>query len=324
VPSDRRLRLVARVVATVSVAGLSLFAVHLLRRPAEATFHRLEAHSPTPDSALYAAREWHPAITALSAVTEMGGHPTRKDRVELYSRSAFVFDLDSGEVLLERAPDNRQPVASLTKLVTSLAMASAVPDLDRRICVDHQLYPSRNGARSHLSTGDCYTGWDLLGATLVASDNRAAFGLQVVSGLSYDDFVARMGEVASEIGMSQSDWADPAGLEDDNLSTARDMARAAVAVATHPTLAYAATAATWSLEELTGGRFRTLFSTDHMAGRSDLEILAAKTGYTGTAGYCFAGVFRAVSGRTLVISVLGSPRKGGRWRDVEHILDVFG
>jgi serine-type D-Ala-D-Ala endopeptidase (penicillin-binding protein 7) len=324
VPSDRRLRLAARTVATVTVAGLSLLAIRLLQTPAEATFHRLEAHSPTPDSALYAAAEWHPAIEGLSAVTEMAGHPARKERIELNSRSVFVFDLDAGEVLLERAPDNRQPVASLTKLVTSLAMASATPDLDTRICVDRQLYPSRSGARSHLSTGDCYTGWDLLGATLVASDNRAAYGLQVVSGLSYEDFVSRMGEVAFEIGMSQSNWADPAGLEDDNLSTARDMARAAVAVATHPTLAYAATAATWSFRELTRGRVRTLFSTDHMAGRPDLEVLAAKTGYTDTAGYCFAGVFRVPSGRTLVISVLGSPRKGGRWRDVEHLLDIFG
>lgn len=300
-----------------------LVAAWILRTPAGADTQHGEPRILSPESALYALSDWHPDPEGLATVSSMAG-TTRPERdPRLYSKSIFVYDVDSGEVLMERAPDWRQPVASLTKLMTSLAMASASPDLNQVVCVDEQLYPTRSGARSRLSTGECYQGWDLLGATLVSSDNRAAYGLQVLSGLSYDEFILRMEDISKVLGMSQSSWADPAGLEDDNLSTARDMARAAIAVSTHPELSLAATAATWTLTELRRPRARMLFSTDRLSGRPDLEVLSAKTGYTDTAGYCFSGVFRTLKGRTLAISVLGSHRKNGRWKDVEKILERF-
>lgn len=280
---------------------------------------------------------WHPMPEALDVLPTMRGEPTERLK-GISARAAFVFDLDQGRVIAARREDERRPVASLTKLVTSLAMESESPDLGRRLCVDMQFWPSRPGARSALSTGECYRGWDLLGAALVASDNRAAFGLQVLSGLHYADFIARMNEVSEDLGMSQSSWADPSGLEDDNLSTARDMALAAVAVASHPVLSIAATAPSWDIELAdrmqtadgrTGrgparpvGRVRRLHSTDRLVARSNVEVLAGKTGYTDTAGYCFAGVLQTNEGRRLAVSILGAPRSSARWSDLDRILDL--
>lgn len=302
--------------------GFAVAASFVLALPALGALDPTVAEAPTlsasPRALPWTAPVWHPNAAALAVLPELDGDgPSPFWGVT--ARAAFVYDVDASEVLYERSADDPRPVASLTKLVSSLAMASEAPDLEQEQCVDLRFYPSRNGAFSKLSTGECYRGWDLLGAALVASDNRAAYGLQVVSGLEFTQFVGRMTEVSRELGMSRSRWADPSGLEDDNLSTAREMTKAAIAVAAHPVLSMAATADAWTLLP-TEGRERTLPSTDRLASRDDVEVLAAKTGYTDTAGYCFTAVVRTASGRTIAMTLLGSPSTATRWRDVEKVL----
>ena len=237
------------------------------------------------------------------------------------SRSAFVFDLDAGVVLYEKNPDVPRPVASITKLVSSLALLSSDPDLGAELCIGPEQYPTRSGATSRLSTGDCTSGWDVLGAALVASDNRAALSLAAAAGMHLDEFVGRMNRVSVELGMTRSSWVDPSGLEDENLSTARDIAKATVAVANHPVIQPVASAPFWDLWRSNKPYVRRLNSTDHMLGREDLVIEAAKTGYTDTARYNFTTVVRTASGRHLAITLLGADGKQTRWADMARILD---
>lgn len=311
------MRLTRAALAAVSLVAVAVLGTGLLptqqaaAEATERTFRRLTPWAPP---------EWHPDSATLTVLPAMDGDAEAR-LPGLGARAAFVYDLDAQKVLYDRAADDVRPVASLTKLVSSLAMASEQPDLDRVVCVDARLYPTRSGARSKLSTGECYTGWDLLGAALVASDNRAAYGMYVLSGLDYDPFLERMHEVSYDLGMARSTWGDPSGLEDDNLSTARDMTRAVVAVAAHPTLSVAATAPRWVMAPLNGRSVRTLFTTDKLAGRPDIEVLAAKTGYTDTAGYCFSAVVRTEEGRTIAMTLLGDPRSKDRWRDAQRIVD---
>ncbi len=273
-----------------------------------------------PDAPVWNRPSWFPPVDDVDAVSLMGGPASGGRGPALRSRSVFVYDLDAGEVLIDKNADVVRPVASLTKLVSSLALMSVEPDLDTELCVGAAQYPTRSGARSRLSTGDCVGGWDVLGAALVASDNRAAYALAAVSGLDMDDFVGQMNQVSADLGMEHSSWSDPSGLEDENLSTARDIARATVAVAAHPVLAPVATAPWWDLHRSNRGAPRRLFTTDRLVGREDIEVLAAKTGYTDTARYCFSTVLETRDGRRLVISLLGAEGKLSRWADVDRIL----
>lgn len=317
------MRTLRRVVATFWLAAVLFGCWKLLNHTAEA-----DREAPPALREAWSPPAWHPAGERLSVLAEMDGEADRRGPT-LHSRSVFLYDLDSGKVLVSRSADDRRPVASLTKLVSSLAMASEAPDLDAVNCVDSRFYPTRSGARSHFSTGECYRGWDYLGAAMVASDNRAAYGVQVSSGLGYDDFILRMDEVSLDLAMTLSSWADPSGLEDENLSTARDIARAAVAVAYHPTLDLAATAPSWRVsrvkdaekKDLRTPALRTLFSTDRLLSRSDVEVLAAKTGYTDTAGYCFSAVLQTPDNHTVALAVLGAPRSNSRWRDVAALIE---
>ena len=225
------------------------------------------------------------------------------------ARSAILADLDRGEVLWSHNADDLYPVASLTKMVSSLALMSAQPDLDAELCVDQEQWPSRSGARSHFETGTCHEGWEYLGAALVSSDNRGAMAFPALAGLEYYDFIDRMYEVSSELGLENATWSDPSGLEDDNMASARDMLRAVVAVSAHPVLSEVATSPFWQIDRQRGKR--RLGTTNRLLPR--WEMLSVKTGYTDTAPYCFATVGRTRSGRRLGVVVLGDRSVQGRF-----------
>lgn len=258
--------------------------------------------------------------TDVLSVAAMDQNGPRTGGPSVRSRAVFIYDADADTVLFERRADEVRPVASITKLVSALAVASSGADLDREICIGIEQYPTRNGATSRLSTGDCLTGWDIVGAALVASDNRAAMAMAALAGEDLDTFVAAMDGVSAELDMHASSWSDPSGLEDENLSTARDIAKATLAVSTHPVLSTISSAPYWDIPRSTRGDVRRLNSTDHLVGRQDIEILAAKTGFTNTARYCFTTVVRTRQGHRVVVTLLGAESKGGRWADMATIL----
>lgn len=250
------------------------------------------------------------------ALEALDGAPRYERGPKLRARAAFLADLDEGEVLYAKRSDEVFPVASLTKMVSALTLMSEAPALDRPLCVGPEQYPTRNGAKSRFETGACHAGWDWLGAALVASDNRGAMGLATLSGLRYEAFVARMSEVSAELGLTGASWSDPSGIEEDDMASARDMAKAVVAVAAHPTLAMVASAPTWTIERR-GGPF-TLRSTNRLA--EHWHTLAAKTGYTDPARYCFATAVE-VEGRQLVAVVLGAPTSEARFADTRKLVE---
>jgi D-alanyl-D-alanine endopeptidase (penicillin-binding protein 7) len=287
---------------------------------ADATVATFDLPVRAGDPTAWVHPTWFPDVLDVDAVADMDGAPLYTRGPPVRSRSVFVYDLDAGQVLFEKNADVVRPVASLTKMVSALTLMSVEPDLDTELCVGAAQYPTRSGAKSHLSTGDCIAGWDVLGAALVASDNRGAYALAAISGLDMDDFVAHMDQVSADLGMDRSSWSDPSGLEDENLSTARDIARATVAIESHPVLSVVATAPYWDVHRTNTDTVRRLFSTDHLLGRDDITVLAAKTGYTDTARYCFSTVVQTRDGRRLAITLLGAEGKQTRWADMDRIL----
>jgi D-alanyl-D-alanine endopeptidase (penicillin-binding protein 7) len=261
---------------------------------------------------------WFPEATRdeLWVLEDLDGDPVHDRGPRVRSQSAIIADLDSGEVLWARDPDSPRTVASLTKMVSSLALTTEQPDLDQELCVDWELWPSRSGARSRFETGVCHQGWEFLGAAMVASDNRGAMALPRLADLEYYEFVDRMEQVSRDLRLEHATWADPSGLEDENMATARDMLKTVIAVSAHPTLSVVGTAPRWRIERKHGPQL--LGSTNRLVRR--WETLAAKTGYTDTARYCFATVIRTGAGRRLAVAVLGAPTVSSRFSDVANLV----
>jgi D-alanyl-D-alanine endopeptidase (penicillin-binding protein 7) len=265
---------------------------------------------PFPPIAPWAPPDWHPAREALAVLEDLDG--TAPDgRRGIRSRAGILADLDAGVVLWARDADTPRPVASITKLISALALASFGGDLDRTICVDAELWTARPGARSRFETGACHSGWDFVGAALVASDNRGAWAMPRLADRTLDEFVDRMVELSADLRLRDATWVDPTGIEDEDAASPRDVLKAATAVALHPALASIASAPVWSLDA------RALTSTNRLAG--EFDFLAAKTGYTDASGYCFTAI-ADVDGRRLGLALLGAPTDAARFADARALL----
>lgn len=302
---------IAEAIATFTTITLAVMTLLTLLPAPPAT---AQVRRPPVRPSAWTPPEWLDWETAL--VLENLDTEARFDAPRLRSRHAIVADLDRGEVLFAHRADEPASVASLTKLVSGLAMLSTTPDLSRELCVTSEHYPTRSGAFSSFETGICHTGWEWFGAAMVRSDNRGAMGMASLSDLAYDNFIDRMNSLSAELGMHLSTWTDPTGLEDENMASARDMLKAVIATAAAPELTLVGSAPWWQIDTRRGPK--RLYSTNRLRERFDVEV--AKTGYTDTARYCFASVLRTDNGRRLATVVLGAPSSRARFEDTLRLV----
>jgi len=138
--------------------------------------------------------------------------------VPLPVRSYIAAELPSGVRLATQQPDQVVPIASLTKLMTALVVAAEY-DLEGEVTIDQEQYVSTLIPR--LEGTDRSSVYDLLQLLLLESSNEAAELLASVIGR--DRFIARMNEYAAEIGLTDTIFTDPSGLDAGNQSTANDL-----------------------------------------------------------------------------------------------------
>jgi len=142
---------------------------------------------------------------------------------DLVGESAIVIDYDSGEILFSKDPDKQMYPASTTKIMTAL-LALENLDLDTNVVIDSET-PFTDGNRIYLFEDEVISIRDLLHALLIESANDAAVALaKAVSG-DMNTFVALMNSRAKELGATNTHFANPNGLpNDEHLTTVHDMA----------------------------------------------------------------------------------------------------
>ena len=141
----------------------------------------------------------------------------------LSAAAAVTMDADTGETLFAENADSRLPMASTTKIMTAL-VALGEGDLDRVYTVKKQ-YAAVEGSSMYLKAGYDYTVRELLLGLLLASGNDAALALAEHAAGSERAFVRLMNRRAAELGMDNTSFENPHGLDDkQHYSTARDMA----------------------------------------------------------------------------------------------------
>ena len=246
------------------------------------------------------------------------GNRVKYDRgPKLHSRSAIIVDLDSGEILYEKAADTRRSAASVTKVLASLTLADKAVDLDAEVCTDSRIRTGISGAVTRVKVGACATGWDFMGAALVSSDNGAAFAFPMIADEELFMFTHDMNQMAIDLGMSQSEFVDPAGIYDGNISTARDLTRASIVAAFHPVVSIPGSAKQWAAE--IGEEAKLYVTTNKTAGR--VNFLLAKTGFTNTARANFTGVYQDRNGRRIAFTIMGAWNTSRRTKDMNRVID---
>lgn len=243
------------------------------------------------------------------------GQPKR-----LYLRSdvALVMDDREGVMLYGHNVDRPHPIASLTKLMTALIIMESGLNLDEPIEITRADRDRLRGTRSRLPFGAVFTRYDLLRAALGASDNRAAFALARTYPGGQAAMVKAMNAKAIELGMRQTHYADPTGLNNNNVSTARDLARLIAETPKHPLYHILTTTATFRITDRTKNRQSIFHNTNRLVRKDTWDIALSKTGYTAKAGNCLI-MQLTVDNRPLTIVLLDSWGKYSRYGDAKRI-----
>ncbi len=224
---------------------------------------------------------------------------------------AFLYDVDNSAVLLDKDSTARSYPASTTKVMTALLVLERA-NLDDVVTVQASDFSmlGEESMMSGIKDGEQLTVKNLLACMLLPSGNDAAYVLARYVGGTWQDFVVLMNQKAAELGCSDTHFANPCGLhDDDHYTCARDLALIFRAALDYPVFNEIAGSATWSLPATNQNSARTLESTDYLIQASsdayaDGIVTAGKTGYTTEAGKCLV-VAAEKDGRHLVAVTFG-------------------
>ena len=247
------------------------------------------------------------ALTALSLVFLLCP-PVQA--VGVQAHSAILMDAESGRVLYARDAHHPRLIASTTKLLTALVAAERADDLDEVVTIKGDWLGSE-GSSIYLQAGEEITLRGLLYGLLLQSGNDAAMAVACHIAGSEGDFVALMYQRAAELGMKNSSFANPSGLNDDNhYSTAYDLALLARACLNNETVAEIC-----ATRAITVGT-RTFINHNKLLSRYE-GCVGMKTGYTEKAGRTLVSAATR-DGQTLICVTLND---GDDWNDHEKLLD---
>ncbi len=249
----------------------------------------------------------------------------RESHLGVNAASAILVDANSGVVLFERDPDASRPPASVTKILTALIVLER-GRLNDTVAVSRAAAQT-GGHRLGLRAGQRITLGDLLAAVLIRSANDAAVAAAEHVGGSLPGFVALMNETAKDLGMANSRFANPHGLDEPfHFTTARDMATLTRVALDNPSFAELVRAPRARLTIWKPGR-RSLVPQSRIV-RSHNRLLGqvagadgVKTGYTDSAGRCLVASASRGSHRMIAV-LLNAPQ---RWTDAAALLEYgFG
>jgi serine-type D-Ala-D-Ala carboxypeptidase (penicillin-binding protein 5/6) len=238
---------------------------------------------------------------------------------DLPARAFVLIEAQSGTELAAFSADERLPPASLTKLMTAYVLFGELRA--GRLKLDEHITVSRYaahlpGARMFLREGDQVPAEELFKGMLVQSGNDATFALvERVSG-TLPVFVARMNAIATELGLTNTHFANATGLNNpQHYSSARDLTRLAVAVQRD----FPEYAGWFALPEY---RWSGIAQPNRNPLLRDPGVDGLKTGHTEAAGYCLVASAQR-DGMRLVATLLGTDSEPERARSGRRLLD-FG
>lgn len=229
--------------------------------------------------------------------------------------SVVVIDATSGAVLYQRNPDEKRPVASTQKLLTSLIVAEKGA-MEKEVIIE-PIDENAEPTTLQLKPGTSYKRGELLTALLVKSANDVARALARDTGGSLEDFAAMMNQRAASLGANSSHFVNPNGLPVDNqYSTAADMAKIARAAYANPTLR-PIMATKYLSFRYADGHVHMLRNTNQTM-RENWFCTGMKTGYTEKAKHCLISSGEN-EGREVICVILGSS-KDKIFTDSAHML----
>ncbi|MCA1727061.1 MAG: D-alanyl-D-alanine carboxypeptidase, partial [Actinobacteria bacterium] len=236
---------------------------------------------------------------------------------DLAAASAILMELEGGRTLFARAANVRRPIASLTKVMTALLVVERTDPGEQVVATATAV--AATGSELGLRVGEVLPVDELLHALLLQSANDAAVALAEHVGGTVDGFVAEMNVRAQALGLADTRFFSPNGLDDRGYSTAADLARLTRAAVGEPEIDSVVSTKFHAVPNGAGGGKRSIQNRNALLWLYE-GAEGVKTGFTTAAGYCL--IATATRGDEHVVGiVLGEPSQA--WNDTATLLN-FG
>ena len=234
---------------------------------------------------------------------------------DVRAAAAIVFNPVTGQVLYEENSQDKRSIASITKVMTALVYLEDNPDLNAEVTIERSDVFA--ASTTYLKAKDQITASELLHLLLIPSDNAAARALARTSHGGTAAFVERMNEKAIELGLQNTSFADPSGLNANNVSSAFDLSHLITFAASDDRIASIMRTPTYTVA--TNRRMIPIHSTNHIVMNGDVDVMAGKTGFITKSGYCLATLLRLPQGNPVAVVVLGAGSNNGRFWETRHL-----
>lgn len=235
------------------------------------------------------------------------------DSENISAQYCVAIDKITGSVLYEKNKDEITSMASTTKIMTCI-IALENGNLNEDVIITSEMLDKTEGSLIYLKVGDSITLLDLIKGALLASGNDAANSIAICVGSEMDKFVDLMNEYAQKIGMFNSHFETPSGLDSEShYSTAYDMALLTSYALDNEI--FCDICSLQSAEITVSGKTQTIYNHNKLLYR-DTSCIGVKTGFTKKSGRCLVSAFDYKM-NTVIIVTLNAPND---WDDHEKVL----
>ena len=238
--------------------------------------------------------------------------------VKVSAKSVLVQDLNSSKILWSKNGKKIRPIASITKLMTTIVLLESEGiDWEKEVVINKE---DLNGDFNKLKIYN----WekiklkDLFISSLVASSNTGIEILLKNIDIPREEFVQKMNKKAMEMKLNNTKFEDPTGLTANNVSTAEEILKIASAAFSYPNIKAATSQKGYSFCTIDSNRLINISNTNDLIG-GYLNIEAGKTGYIEAAGFCLVSEVSYQNQGPILVVVLGSNSHYERFTDLKAI-----
>lgn len=253
---------------------------------------------------LHAAEPGQPSVAPDIRPGEPEWSHLDSKKLKLRSAAALIVDR-TGNKIYSKQNDTPLPIGSITKLMTVMVILDAELPLDEKIRITKQDRDLIRLTGSRLGYGATLSRRNLVNLALMASENRAASALARTYPGGTEQFIQAMNSKARQLGMADSRFTDPAGLDAGNVASPDDLVRMVNAAAGYPEIINATTRLKMDVRPYPKRGPLTYGNTNRLLKNQAWDISLSKTGYINEAGRCLVMQAR-IEGRELIFVLLNS------------------
>ena len=238
------------------------------------------------------------------------------EELELNARIALIYDRASGRVLYEKNGDKQTPMASTTKIMTAIVVLENT-NLKDIVTIDSKS-ASIGGSRLGLKKDDKVTINDLLYGLMLRSGNDAASALAIYVGGSIQNFADMMNNKAEELGLTNSHFVVPHGLDDEgHYTTAHELAKITDYALKNETFKKIVSTSNTTIS--INGNLKQINNTNKLLN-SVSGVYGVKTGFTNGAGRCLVTAWEK-NDMDIITVIIGADTNNLRTTDTKKLIE---